>query len=111
MRDRSPLQDRDRARNQPFVVPNIVSAVAIGVGRVKKCDAGIERGMQDRQRSIVVAIGLGRQTHAAERNARGWRGETRSRTHSRIVKTRNDAEPARMASQPQRRCRGSSHHM
>ena len=101
----------DRARNQPFVVPRIVSAEAIGVCRVEECDAGIKRGMQDRQRPIVVAIGLGRQTHAAERNARDWRRETRGCTHSRIVKTRNDTEPATMASQPQRRCPGSSHHM
>ena len=101
----------DRPRNQPFVVPRIVCAEAIGVRRVEECDAGIERGMQDCQRPIVVAIGLGRQTHAAERNARDWRGETRGCTHSRRVKIRNDAEPATMASQPQRRCPGSSHHM
>ena len=37
----------DRPRNQPFVVPRIVSAEAIGVCRVEECDAGIERGMQD----------------------------------------------------------------
>ena len=56
----------DRPREQPLVVAEVVVGPAVGVGGVEEGDAGVERGVQHRYGSLVVAIRVGRQAHAAD---------------------------------------------
>ncbi len=102
---------RDGASDQPLVVPDVVRIEAVGVGRVEEREAGIERRVQNAHRPRIIALAVGRQAHAANGKARAGRRYVGEPGHSRMVKKRKDAAPPRMASQPQRRCPGSSHHM
>lgn len=54
------------ARDQPLVVSNVAIGKAVGIGGIEKRDAGAEGGVEDVDRSIVVAIGIGRQAQAAD---------------------------------------------
>ena len=41
---------------------------AVRIGGVEERDTGVERGMEDLDRAIVVSIGIGRQAHATDRD-------------------------------------------
>ena len=58
-----------RLSNQPLVVPHLGRVAGVRVGRVEQTDSSIERGMDHRDGSPVVAIGRGRQAHAAHPDA------------------------------------------
>ena len=62
---------RQRARDQPLVVSDVAIVEAVRIGGVEQRDAGIERGVQDLDRAIVITIGIGRQPHAADRDGPG----------------------------------------
>jgi hypothetical protein len=57
---------RESARNQPFVVTDLVRVEAVGVGGVQKSDASVERGVDDGDRACLVALGGRREAHAAD---------------------------------------------
>jgi hypothetical protein len=56
----------ERACDQPLVVAEVVLAAAVGARGVEQRDAGVERRGEGRQRPVVVAVGVGREAHAAE---------------------------------------------
>ena len=49
-------------------MPALAVVPAVGVGGVEQRDAGIEPRVEYRKRVLVIAVALGRQTHAAERD-------------------------------------------
>ena len=57
---------RECTGNQAFVVADVRSVNGVSVGRVEEAKAGVERGVDDAHRLVVVAIGLRRETHAAD---------------------------------------------
>src|SRR5256885_1079397 len=58
----------ERASDQPLVVTDVGFIEAVGVGGIKEGDTRIERRAQHLQRDLFVAIGAGRQAHAAHRD-------------------------------------------
>jgi hypothetical protein len=63
----------DGASNEPLVVPDVVLVESVGVGRVDEANAGIERRMQHRDGTRVVAPGIGRKAHGAQAHQRATR--------------------------------------
>ena len=59
-----------RLGDQPLVVPHLRRVAGVRVGGVEQTDSSIERGMDHRDGSPVVAIGRGREAHAAHPDAR-----------------------------------------
>ena len=55
-----------RARDEPLVVSDVALVRAVAVGGVEERDAGVERGVHDGDRPVVVAAGRGGQAHAAD---------------------------------------------
>jgi hypothetical protein len=65
--DDRPLHDAgERRRDQSLVVPDIDVVVAVRIGGIDQLDAVRDRRSEYRGAASVVAIGLGRQPHAAE---------------------------------------------
>jgi len=60
----------ERPRDQPLVVAGLAFVEAVGVGRVEEVHARVEGGVQQRHGRRVVAVGRGRQPHAAEAEPR-----------------------------------------
>jgi hypothetical protein len=56
----------ERARDEPLVMPDVVLAERVRVGRVEKRRADVERGVDDRDPIRLVPIGTGGEAHAAE---------------------------------------------
>ena len=59
-----------RLGDQPLVVPHLRRVASVRVGGVEQTDSSIEGGMDHRDGSPVVAIGRGREAHAAHPDAR-----------------------------------------
>ena len=75
----------DRPRQQPLVVAEVLVRPAIRVGRVEEGDAGVQRRMQHRHGSLVVASRVGREAHAADGDHPKRRShEPSSRAPSRV---------------------------
>jgi hypothetical protein len=55
----------ERARNEPFVVADIVRVPAVRVGGVEQRDAAVERGVQHVDRARLVPVAFRRKAHAA----------------------------------------------
>jgi hypothetical protein len=55
-----------RARDESLVVPDLGVVQAIRVSRVEERHPAIECGMQDSEGPLIVALGFGGQSHAAE---------------------------------------------
>ncbi len=64
----------DRFGNQPLVIAGLGVVMAVGVGGVEQRDSAGERRVQRRDRGGPVAIGRGRETHAAHRARAGVSG-------------------------------------
>ena len=60
----------ERPGDQPLVVAGLARVEAVGVGAVEEVDPRVEGRVQQRDGRRVVAVGLGRQPHAAEAEPR-----------------------------------------
>ena len=59
---------RQGRRDQPLVMIDVGIVAAVGVGGIEQGDARIERRPKHGDCRLVVAIGVGRQPHAAHRD-------------------------------------------
>ncbi len=57
---------RERAGDEPLVVADLGIVPAVGIGRIEKRDAGVQRGVQHLDAARLVAVALGREAHAAD---------------------------------------------
>ena len=65
-----PAPRSQRAGNEPFVVAGFRGVEAVGVGRVEERDTRVQRSVQHLNPAGLVAIGGGREAHAADRDRR-----------------------------------------
>ncbi len=65
-----PAPRSQRAGNEPFVVAGFRGVEAVGVGRVEERDTRVQRSVQHLDPAGLVAIGGGREAHAADRDRR-----------------------------------------
>lgn len=66
------MTGRPVPRDQPFVVTGFGGVKAVRVCRIEEPDVLIEPGVQQRDGSLIAAIGSGRKAQAADRNRSLW---------------------------------------